>query len=939
MATLALLFVAALCAKPLISYATASFSLSDPSNYTFDNSKIEFLSGQAQLEATTTSGWYNPSWKYRKEITIDHTKVSGDLTNFSVLISRTDLDWRNTANGGSIGKPDGTDLVFTAADGVTPLNYEIENYASTTGKLVAWVKIPSLSSATDTNVYAYYGNASAVDQQNTAGVWDANYQAVLHLGDGPVTSIAGNKDSSSYMNGGVPTNFNNTASSTTNGIGEIGNADIFDGINDFVITRGIPVSAAGNMQEGLATDGSHIFVASEDTLFKYVPDGTLLTTSSAITDHFGGMTYLNGYLYVSESACPVSGTSANQHIYKYDAVTLQKVAEYDISSDFTVCAGAIAYYNNAFYVAESYYDSTHNDYIVQYDTSFNRLATYTLNHQCNFGIQGIEYLPPLNKFRLLCHDTAYLDVDTSFSNGSIALGTSPIFLQDLAYLGGTTVLYNNRAGQLVRVYSDPNLALRNFNDTEYTAQAWFRIDGGTGTRRAIFESSPTYWSISAEVNASNLLAYSVQTTGASVTKTTNITPTTSVWHSLSVVYKANSYSKVYYDGSELTTYAGSPTGNLAGPVLDLVIGTYRNADARYFNGGIDEVRVSNLARSPAWITTEFNNENVPSSFYSSIGSQAVPYSTDNPTVRPTSPTSFTFLAGFSETAVKNGGEIQYQLSNNDGTSWYWYNSGWVPTTSGYAESNTAALINTNIATFPLGSGQFLWRAYLHSDGTQLVQLSNITLAYLNDTTPPVITLNGASTVTLTVGQAFSDPGTSATDDIDNSVSVVMGGDSVNTATPGTYYITYDAVDNAGNHAVQVTRTVIVQLAGGGGVVSGPLAIGYQVGASVTPAVVATVSSISSVISSQPISSTGSTFIRNRQLRDIGGDIRLLQQYLNVHGFTLASTGPGSPGNETSVFGTLTYKALVKFQLAHNFPGTGFLGPLTRVVLNTIPTSD
>jgi hypothetical protein len=35
----------------------------------------------------------------------------------------------------------------------------------------------------------------------------------------------------------------------------------------------------------------------------------------------------------------------------------------------------------------------------------------------------------------------------------------------------------------------------------------------------------------------------------------------------------------------------------------------------YLNGAIDEVRVSNIARSSDWISTEFANQSQPSTFY------------------------------------------------------------------------------------------------------------------------------------------------------------------------------------------------------------------------------------------------------------------------------------------------------------------------------------
>ncbi|KZY62174.1 hypothetical protein A3750_09720, partial [Oleiphilus sp. HI0079] len=78
-----------------------------------------------------------------------------------------------------------------------------------------------------------------------------------------------------------------------------------------------------------------------------------------------------------------------------------------------------------------------------------------------------------------------------------------------------------------------------------------------------------------------------------------------------------------------------------------------------------------------------------------------------------------------------------------------------------------------------------------------------------DTTAPVITLNGASTINVEQGTSYTDAGASATDLVDGSVTVTVGGDTVDPATAGTYIITYDAIDAATNSAIQVTRTVIV----------------------------------------------------------------------------------------------------------------------------------
>jgi predicted outer membrane repeat protein len=65
----------------------------------------------------------------------------------------------------------------------------------------------------------------------------------------------------------------------------------------------------------------------------------------------------------------------------------------------------------------------------------------------------------------------------------------------------------------------------------------------------------------------------------------------------------------------------------------------------------------------------------------------------------------------------------------------------------------------------------------------------------------------------------------------------------------------------------------------------------------------------------------------------GQEVKTLQTILNILGYNIAKTGPGSKGNETDLFGNLTKQALIKFQLAHNItPAVGNFGPKTQAVL-------
>ena len=79
-----------------------------------------------------------------------------------------------------------------------------------------------------------------------------------------------------------------------------------------------------------------------------------------------------------------------------------------------------------------------------------------------------------------------------------------------------------------------------------------------------------------------------------------------------------------------------------------------------------------------------------------------------------------------------------------------------------------------------------------------------------DRTAPVISLQGDNPVTLAFGATYNDAGATATDDVDGDISSrIVAANPVNTNVAGSYTITYDVKDSAGNAASQVVRVVNV----------------------------------------------------------------------------------------------------------------------------------
>ncbi|NIQ81051.1 MAG: DUF2341 domain-containing protein, partial [Anaerolineales bacterium] len=193
--------------------------------------------GVNDLIDMASSGWSDSLWPYRKRIVIQGSQVSGtsDLSNFPVLIKflpDSDTNLKHTSYGGHVGKDDGTDIFFTNDEG-GKCDHEIEKYDPQTGELITWVEVPGLYHSANTTLYMYYGYASAIDQQNVSGTWDEggnnNYKGVWHLNEAVTDETVGgnHSDSSGLGNDGVQ---NNNGPVT----GQIAKGQNFDGTNDYI---------------------------------------------------------------------------------------------------------------------------------------------------------------------------------------------------------------------------------------------------------------------------------------------------------------------------------------------------------------------------------------------------------------------------------------------------------------------------------------------------------------------------------------------------------------------------------------------------------------------------------------------------------------------------------------------------------------------------------
>lgn len=144
--------------------------------------------------------WADISYGYKKKITIDHTQVTADVVDFPMLISVTDADLKDTANGGHVESSSGYDIVFYDSNETSLLSHEIDTYAPATGAINFWVNTILLSSVNDTVIYMYYGKPAVLLNPSSTNTWNANYVLVNHFNEAAGNII----DSTANAHTGTP---------------------------------------------------------------------------------------------------------------------------------------------------------------------------------------------------------------------------------------------------------------------------------------------------------------------------------------------------------------------------------------------------------------------------------------------------------------------------------------------------------------------------------------------------------------------------------------------------------------------------------------------------------------------------------------------------------------------------------------------------------------
>ncbi|HTW96069.1 MAG TPA: LamG-like jellyroll fold domain-containing protein, partial [Candidatus Methylomirabilis sp.] len=99
-------------------------------------------------------------------------------------------------------------------------------------------------------------------------------------------------------------------------------------------------------------------------------------------------------------------------------------------------------------------------------------------------------------------------------------------------------------------------------------------------------------------------------------------PTNNLWYYYASTFQSSKFVIVYQNGVRVASTTVASANKIGSSTAAAIIGAEPWDHNGYFVAGkLDEIRISNVARSRKWIATEYNNQNNPSTFFSTSTEQ------------------------------------------------------------------------------------------------------------------------------------------------------------------------------------------------------------------------------------------------------------------------------------------------------------------------------
>ncbi len=490
------------------------------------NNEISIYAAKSETKLISTGSlkkdWWDSRWLSKKIITIDHTKIDEDLTDFPVLVNLTidNFDFSKSLSNGF-------DIRFISFSEETELKYERERYD-------------------DKAVVAEYGlfEDLAKTEQDFNNLSSTFYSTSNNFNYDVDTATYYSENAAGRLR---------TMGTGTSGYGEI----VFENI-DLTNVDALSFYFKGNNMRGTWGYPS-VFVGDNEVWYVEKNDnGDQNYDWQEIIINVSGYT---GTKDIKFRLTSPNGTGVSSRYFWFDNVKLLEILEEDGKAEY--------------WVKIPFISSTE-------DTQF---YMYYNNSNAVDGADPIEVWD--NNFKGVWHFTEQSgnrkDSTVNENHGAIS---------------GYPTSTEGSIGSAIDFDTSDKLNLSNtINlDGDFTISYWFKTNRATNWR--IVNNAASFNHSFGYANASRISFWN---------PTLNIDLSESFvvgeWEKATVV-RLNNELKIYRFGNEI----GS-SGWTGEPHLNQIAGTPDNSSWTGYSGSIDEMRVSDVARSAAWIKANYHSEN------------------------------------------------------------------------------------------------------------------------------------------------------------------------------------------------------------------------------------------------------------------------------------------------------------------------------------------
>ncbi len=618
-------------------------------------------------DATLWNSGLMNAWSRGARIAFPGYTQAETLTNFPVLIA-LDATQVPGFSYSQFAFTNGADLRFTDASGTTVLNYEIDTW-NPSGTSYVWVQVPSFSSGT--TICAFWGNPSATataapDSIANLAMW-LKADAITGLADGATV----NTWTDSSTNARNATLLSGTPVFKTNVLnGKPVVRFSTDGESGFSFPQMTDIRTVFWVVKETATTGIHFLLGDDNNYhFHRGTGGPLWSATNASANIRTGTTRLMG------TTVDGTATSLGSGYRIVSVVTSGNVEASRLSKDRSIAARSwdgdvaeVIIYNRALSTAE---EARVGNYLAEkyaLAVNFPGVAPdYTTNASTwSNGYLGVFHLRETSGQHL-----------SSTSGGAATRAISATNQGTAAGIVGGADNFNGTSGYV----SLPDLG----TSPQVTVEAWVNLTAAPGTDGGGLVSSDPWAAGYTHFKAtSNRSINAAINSSGTLSSPAAALPLGSWSHVAYTVSGSGSNAlALYQDGALLGTAAGQASNNLT----DLNIA--REYNGRYLNAKFDEVRVSSVARSAAWLQATRSTISAPTSFANA--SFVSTYAANSPAMVATRPA--TSMTG--TTATLNG-NLDYTGGASTNVILYWGSTDGGTTPANWV--NTIAL-----GTLPVGN--------------------------------------------------------------------------------------------------------------------------------------------------------------------------------------------------------------------------------------------